>query len=362
MTDLRAARVRRWLLDDVLPLWRGPGVDEEAFGVWEALDHAGRPLQDLPKRLRVQARQSFAFSTMARVFGTDDLCLAAQLFKDTLEYGVEKGSGNLASLFDRHGGILAAPHELYDVAFMLLADAGLRLAGAPPDHSSDTLLSRLKAKRGWRENLISPDQPRRQNPHMHLFEASLAQHRAGVEGYLDIAEECLDLFRDIFLQPDGHVLELFDDNWRPVASGQRIEPGHIAEWIYLIDLYERETGRSSGIDLDRMFARVLASRDQTGFLSDASVPIVSTRRLWPQTEFLKAAIVMAARRAAPQELADEIMDATFAAYFAAPERGGWYDQFDGEGRLVSSTMPASSLYHVLTACLAYMNAVSGEAF
>lgn len=97
--------IRAWLIDDVLPLWRGTGVDREGFGVWEALDHQGRPLTALPKRLRVQARQSFVFSTAARIFGTDDLDLAARLYRDTLTHGVERSSGNLASLLDRQGGL-----------------------------------------------------------------------------------------------------------------------------------------------------------------------------------------------------------------------------------------------------------------
>lgn len=344
--------IRAWLIDDVLPLWRGTGVDREGFGVWEALDHQGRPLTALPKRLRVQARQSFVFSTAARIFGTDDLDLAARLYRDTLTHGVERSSGNLASLLDRQGGIIAAPHDLYDVAFMLLADAGLRLAGAVPDDPAAALLSPLKAERGWRENLAGPGLPRRQNPHMHLFEAALAQHRAGGEGYLDIAEECLDLFRDVFLQPDGRILEFFDDDWQPVSSGQQIEPGHAAEWIYLIDLYERETGQSSGVALDRIFAHVLASRDRSGFLPDTTVPAVSTRRLWPQTELLKAALVMGGRGLAPKELAAGIMDAIFATYLAAPVPGGWYDQFNEEGQPLSSNMPASTFYHILVACLA----------
>lgn len=361
MTGARAARMKRWLLDDALPLWRGAGVDREGFGVWEALDHEGRPLVDLPKRLRVQARQSFVFSDAARVFGADDLDLAARLFEETVAHGFERGSGHLASLLDRRGAILAAPHDLYDVAFMLLADAGLRQAGRPVDNPLTEQLHRLKADRGWRESLAGPVGPRRQNPHMHLFEVALAQHRAGVSGYLDIAEACLDLFREVFLQPDGQVLEFFDESWRPVASGQRIEPGHEAEWIYLIDLYERETGRDAGVDLERMFASVLASRDRSGFLPDATVPPVATRRLWPQTEFLRAAIVMAARRAAPQALADERLDALVGAYFDTPAPGGWRDQFDGDGGLLSTTMPASSLYHIWGACMAYSEHQPGAA-
>jgi mannose-6-phosphate isomerase len=36
-------------------------------------------------------------------------------------------------------------------------------------------------------------------------------------------------------------------------------------------------------------------------------------------------------------------------YLQHPAAGGWYDQFDGEGRSLVDTIPASTFYHVLCA-------------
>jgi mannose-6-phosphate isomerase len=36
-------------------------------------------------------------------------------------------------------------------------------------------------------------------------------------------------------------------------------------------------------------------------------------------------------------------------YLSHPVRGGWYDQFDSDGKSLVDTIPASSFYHVLCA-------------
>ncbi|MCJ9733523.1 AGE family epimerase/isomerase, partial [Bradyrhizobium sp. PRIMUS42] len=36
-------------------------------------------------------------------------------------------------------------------------------------------------------------------------------------------------------------------------------------------------------------------------------------------------------------------------YLNHPVRGGWYDQFDRDGKSLIDTIPASSFYHVLCA-------------
>lgn len=353
------ARVRAWLLEDALPLWRGVGVDDAGFGVFEALDHAGAPLADLAKRLRVQARQVYVFAAAAAHLGTDDAALARRLFEETMRVGLTETGGRLVQTTDRAGTPLSTPHDLYDLTFMILADATLRMAdgNSGPNEALWSALERLRAPRGWREaEAEAPRNRRRQNPHMHLFEASLAQMEAGDDRYRAVAAACLDLFRTVFLGDDGVLLEYFDDDLAPVAEGQATEPGHMAEWIFLLDWWERLTGAPAGVDLAALFRRAETGRDASGFLIDAVTPLRTTRRLWPQTEYLKAALVMARRGAAPPALADEIVEAIFVTYLSTPTPGGWWDQFDKGGALVSSTMPASTFYHLMAAFLAYLDA------
>lgn len=357
-------RIRAWLVDDALPLWRGAGVDQDGFGVFEALDHDGAPRADLPKRVRVQARQVFTFATADRAFGTGDRPLAQRLFDDLIRGALEDAGGRLAGATDREGRPISTPHDLYDIAFMILADASLA-SGAPADGArgaNDALwraLGALKAERGWAEAL-DPAPHRRQNPHMHLFEAALAQVEAGDARYAPVAEECLSLFCDVFFT-GGALLEYFDDRWRPIDAGQSVEPGHMAEWVYLLDWYERSTGRSTGrgagVDLSALFAAAERGRDGSGLLIDVIEPRTTTRRLWPQTEYLKAALTMERRGALPDgSRADAIVEAIFDTYLSAPVAGGWWDQFDENGALLSETMPASSFYHLIVAFLAYLDA------
>lgn len=363
-------RIRSWLINDALPLWRGVGVDGDGFGVFEALDHAGAPRADLPKRVRVQARQVFTFATADAAFGTGDHPLARRLFDDLVRGALEDTSGRLAGATDRAGRPISTPHDLYDIAFMILADASLA-TGAPADRMrapNDALwraLAALKAERGWAEAL-DPAPHRRQNPHMHLFEAALAQVEAGDARYAPVAEECLSLFRDVFFTGEA-LLEYFDDRWRPIDAGpidvgpndigQSVEPGHMAEWVYLLDWYERSTGREAGVDLSALFSAAERGRDRSGLLIDVVEPRTTTRRLWPQTEYLKAALTMERRGALPDgSLPDAIVEAIFDTYLNAPVAGGWWDQFDENGALLSETMPASSFYHLIVAFLAYLDA------
>ncbi|MEO0363577.1 MAG: AGE family epimerase/isomerase, partial [Pseudomonadota bacterium] len=212
MRDALQTRVRAWLVEDALPLWRGVGVDDApgGFGVFEALDHKGAPRADLPKRVRVQARQVFAFATASRRLGAGDMDLARRLFADTMRVAFDETDGRLAGSLDRGGRPLSTPHDLYDLAFMILADASL---GGERGDALWSALEALKAEKGWFEAAARPT-PRRQNPHMHLFEAALAQIEAGDARYAPVAEECLSLMREVFFD-GGALLEFFDADWRP---------------------------------------------------------------------------------------------------------------------------------------------------
>ena len=361
MTD-RKALCSRWLSDEALPLWSGIGIDTATGTAWEALDHTGAPCPDMDRRLRVQARQAYCFASS----GTPaHLPLAQQLFAFAMGRGFDPVTGNLAAYLNPDTSINTAPHDLYDLAFMLLALAALGDAGC--DITADlahleTALARLKAPRGWHEN-ARRTLPRRQNPHMHMFEATTAlYHTTGQARFRDMADECLGLFRDVFFQTDGRILEYFDADWHPLAvDKQTIEPGHMAEWIYLLDRYETVTGATTNVDLDLLFNAVVTRRDVAGFLPDraepANDPACQTRRMWPQTELLKATVVMQRRGAVldPNMAPDAVFDLLWHDYLTTQTPGGWYDKRAIDGTLLSDTMPASTFYHILCALRFYAN-------
>ena len=352
-------RVRTWLCDHALPLWSTAGIDPSGAGAWEALEHDATPQTTRDKRLRVMPRQAFVFASAHAAGQGDYLTLARDLFGFAMTRGFDPDTGHLAARLSPAGKILSAPHDLYDMAFMLLAAAAL--AEARVDTSKDLArleqsLSRLKAPRGWFEN-AEHSLPRRQNPHMHLFEAATELFRVtGDPKWRAVADECLGLFREVFVQPDGRVLEFFTEDWAPVTEGQAVEPGHMAEWVWLLDRYEMATGEDMGVDTDAMFGAAIAARDGAGLLPDSLLPPSDSRRTWPQTELLKACL--ARRRQGKPDLLhpDAVLAPMFAEYLDTPVPGGWYDKRGLDGRLLSSDMPSSTFYHLHGACTAYLNA------
>lgn len=344
-------KFQHWLYDSAFPFWAENGFDPESGIAWEALSHDGSPRADIARRLRVQARQSYCFAISG-----DGAYLpkAEHLFRFAMEAGFDADSGNLVASFDRDLRPLSAPHDLYDLAFMILAAGALLRAGVDVEANLDRLeqaLARLKADAGWHEDMAGT-QPRRQNPHMHLFEASIAIWQVTQRpAFRAIAEECLALFQGTFLQENGVLYEFFDTDWTPVSDGaQSVEPGHLAEWLYLVDQYERVFDCDTGLDFVGLFAGVHAAADP--LLPDAVVPDRATRRLWPQTEYFKAALTLQRRGVLPRELVDlpeQILSHIWADYFEVECQGGWYDQRSPEGALVSDLMPSSSFYHILGA-------------
>ena len=110
-----------------------------------------------------------------------------------------------------------ARRDTYDHAFVLLACAW-RLKAFGDEQArrvAERTLGFLDTLRQDDGSYLEGDPaslPRRQNPHMHLFEASLALHRAGFEDALDRARAIRALFERHFW--DGQVLrEFFGDDW-----------------------------------------------------------------------------------------------------------------------------------------------------
>ncbi|WP_425053999.1 AGE family epimerase/isomerase [Psychromarinibacter sp. S121] len=360
---VHADRVRTWLCDHALPLWSTAGIDPSGAGAWEALEHDGTPQRSRDKRLRVMPRQAFVFASAHMAGQGDYLALARDLFGFAMTRGFDPDTGHLAARLSPAGDILNAPHDLYDLAFMLLAAAALTEAGIDTSDALSRLkqsLNQLKAPRGWYED-AAHSLPRRQNPHMHLFEAATELFRVtGDPDWRAVADECLGLFAEVFLQPDGRVLEFYTRDWTPVTEGQAVEPGHMAEWVWLLDRYELATGQGAGaeagIDADAMFGAAIAARDGAGLLPDSLLPASDSRRTWPQTELLKACL--ARRRQGKPELLhpDAVLAPMFAEYLETQVPGGWYDKRGLDGRLLSTDMPSSTFYHLHGACTAYLAA------
>jgi mannose-6-phosphate isomerase len=198
--------------------------------------------------------------------------------------------------------------------------------------------------------------PRRQNPQMHLFEAMIATFDATHDmGFQQRAGEFFALFVANLYDKQKRVLgEYFEEDWSKIEPVV-VEPGHQAEWVWLLKGFERITGCPTGRHRAELLESALRYRDEaTGGLVDVGDADGNirrhTRRLWPQTEIAKAWIAQA--ESGEAGAADEARAALARLdrhYLSHPVPGGWYDQFDRDGKSLVATIPASSFYHVLCA-------------
>jgi mannose-6-phosphate isomerase len=354
----------RWLTDHAWPLWLEHGVDWGRRAFHEHLDPATLQCQAQFRRLRVAARQTYVFSKAAR-YGVPRAREAVALGLDFLRGSARVADGGFAWRLDLDNRPTDLTRDLYDHAFVLLA-----LAAAAEVVGADRLRAEAVAlvdyisthfphpAGGYRESL--PDaEPRRQNPHMHLFEALLAANAAFRDAvFFNRASKLAALLVGRFFQArEGALPEYFDAALAPCREAGRflVEPGHHFEWIWLLDWYERsaaavgeaiDPGLTTAADSLFEFAErygVSAASGQVAnsLWSDGAIADGGFR-LWPQTERLK---VVARRR--PEGTARAI--GAIERHLAGVRPGLWVERMDAAGRGIAEVVPASSLYHLTAA-------------
>jgi mannose-6-phosphate isomerase len=347
-----------------LPLWSGAGWDGVAGGFVERLDLEGRADRAAPRRIRVQARQIYCFAKAAQ---TGWYPQGREIALKGLDYLLSKakspdGRPGFVHLLDRQGVAINLVRDTYDHAFVLLALAtAYRLnEDAQIRDEMESLLgfldTGLRSPHGGFIEGIPATLPRRQNPQMHLLEAMIAAFDAtGDLAYQSRAGELFGLFIANLYDPQRQILgEYFEDDWSKIEP-ICVEPGHQAEWVWLLKGFERITNCPTGRHRAGLLASALRYRDEaTGCLLDEGNADGSikkfTRRLWPQTEIAKAWLTQV--EAGEQGAADEARNALVRLhrhYLSHPVRGGWYEQFDSDNRSIVDSMPASSFYHILCA-------------
>jgi mannose/cellobiose epimerase-like protein (N-acyl-D-glucosamine 2-epimerase family) len=358
------ATLRSLMIDHALPLWAHEGWDSSRGGFVERLDPEGRADQLAPRRVRVQARQIYSFTVAAQCGWYPQ---GRNIALKGLEYLLAKakspdGRPGFVHLLDHDGNLLSPLRDAYDHAFVLLALATVfeLTADARVREEMNALVgfldAALRSPHGGFIEGIPATLPRRQNPQMHLFEAMIAAFDATHDlAYQNRAGDLFGLFAASLYDARREVLgEYFEDDWSRIEPVV-VEPGHQAEWVWLLKGFERITGCPTG----RYRAQLLSSAlrfcdDVTGCLvdeGDAEGDIrKSTRRLWPQTEIAKAWIAQA--EAGEQGAADQAVEALARLhrhYLSHPVSGGWYDQFDRDSRSLVDAIPASSFYHIVCA-------------
>jgi len=358
------AQLKSFIIERSLPLWSGEGWDRASGGFVDRLDPDGRADPLAPRRTFVQARQIYCFAKAAQMGWYPE---GKEIALKALDHLLRKakapdGQPGFVHRLDAAGAVLDARRDTYDHAFVLLAlatvysldrDAQVR---SEIDAALSFVDTRLRSPHGGFAEGFPATLPRRQNPQMHLFEAMIALFDATHDlAFQQRAGEFFGLFMASLYDKQRQALgEYFEEDWSRIEPVV-VEPGHQAEWAWLLKGFERITGCPTAHPRGELLATALRYQDAaTGCLIDvgdaAGNVTQHTRRLWPQTEIAKAWIAQA--ESGEEGAADKARAALARLerhYLRHPVAGGWYDQFDRDGNSLVATIPASSFYHVLCA-------------
>ena len=357
-------RLKRRMINDALPLWSTVGWDAASGGFIDRLHRDGTADWAAPRRVFVQARQIYCYAKAAQMgWYPEGRVIALKGLEHMLARAKEPdGRPGYVHRLTPEGTVLDGRRDAYDHAFILLAlstayaldkDAQIR---AEIDALLAFIDTHLRSPHGGVLEGLPQSMPRRQNPHMHLFEAMIAAFDATHDlSFQNRAGEFFALFLANLYDKQKRVLgEYFEEDWSKIEPVS-VEPGHQAEWVWLLKGFERITACPTGRYRTELLETAVRCHDAaTGCLideADADGNIRRhSRRLWPQTEIAKAWIAQAeSAEAGAAEKARAALVRLERYYLSHPVRGGWYDQFDREGKSLVDTIPASSFYHVLCA-------------
>lgn len=374
----RGREAREWLMEACFPLWAGRGT--QGCGFLEALDLQHKPIETPIARVRVQARQTYVFATAHQMgWRPQQAADLVHLGMDVMEQVCRRADGLFARQLDlTESKLTDDAGDLYDSAFGVYALSSVLQMGSKSGDKAlfgralalteETIAAietqLIDPSGGYIESLPRPEY-RMQNPHMHLFEASLAQLIATeAESHRARADALYQLCRQHFIHKEtGTLSEFFQQGSWDIpagAKGETVEPGHQFEWVWLLSEYARLAGMDMPDIAHGLYRFSCQTLDEEGRASQSCLrdgtPVDASRRTWPQTEALKAHMAM--WRAGDKEAAaravtsfDILMDE-----YLTPE-GGWIDHYEADGLVRARNMPASTGYHVVLALLDLINTV-----
>ena len=360
--DAGAARLTTWLRQAALPVWSSLGQD--ATGGFEELVALDGRQVATSRRARVQARQLQVYAEAGRQGWRGPWKAVVDTGLDRLRAAYLRSDGQMRTLLAADGSPLDETAMVYDQAFLIFALACIADATHAPELEveaaavRDLLLERADSQGGLREDGGHPYQS---NAHMHVLEAALAwEEIGGGQAWALLADRIVTLARTRFIDPEtGCLREFFQQDWTPASGddGRLVEPGHQFEWAWLMARYGRKRADSAVLaDAWRLYEAGLKGVDpKRGIAIDAMNIDGSVRspraRLWPQTEWLKASLILASlsddgRRTLCLEQAARAQRALWR--YLTPQ-GLWHDKMLEGGKFIDEPAPASSFYHVMAA-------------
>lgn len=395
--------LEKWMKDKALPFWSSVGINSANASVYERLDESGQPDLSVNMRSRVQSRQIFVFSCAQNMGWMDNSLPIVAGIDNFLNMHARNQGDGYAHLLSPDGIIIDPKKDAYDFAFFILACA-YRYKTYSDLHALDQtnrlvkyLESEFKdAPGGWMEGNYGC-QYRRQNPHMHLFEAFLTCYEFTQDGkWLAKAGQIYTLFETTFFDHKFAVVrEYFEDSWvlAPAPQGQIVEPGHMFEWVWLLRWYQKLTGAPVDQYCDKLYEKALQlglNKDNhlvyDEVTADGTV-IKASKRLWPITELIKASIAQAEFHAEDTSQFETHATAGIKTLFdfylnknvtgfsnrvgdmkihetistlIDGYTGSYVDQLDANNKVCAAHSPASTLYHIAMAAMVATNYLKGK--
>ena len=348
-------RLRRWLIEDALPLWASAGRDP-AGGFYDRLGQDGRPAVT-PKRARVQARQAYVYATAAQR-GWMDRAAASDLARHGLDA--------LLALRRPDGLYTASPPQeildgmglLYDQAFALFAFAAGHSLFGDYEVEADSLrraLGPYAHPLGGFTEAPGLAQPLFANPNMHLIESAMAWRAAAPDpAWPEMADALAALARNRLTREGGLVLEAYDADWRaaPDKANRVVWPGHLYEWAFLLLRHDPGDARHRAAAewlIQVAEAKGVVNGTAIFALDGHLAPVDPGARLWAQTERLRAATHVAALLDERWWSAAVDAAASLERFLATPVPGLWRDWQGPAGEFREEPAPASSFYHIVGA-------------
>lgn len=364
--------LRRWLDEDALPLWWQVGAAKPDGGFYERVGQDAKPIFADNRRSRVQPRQAYCFAAAGQKGWNGPWQAAVNHGLTWFDRVYRLDNGLYGNLADQTGKLIDPTFDLYNQAFALFAAAQASATiPARRDEMRTRALDILSIlKRDYKhpvtgfEEANPPRTPLCSNPHMHLFEAMLAWEAQDPEGpWTGLADEIAMLAMHRFIDSEnGGLREFFDHDWKPYPGdkGRIMEPGHQFEWAWLLVRWGSLRGNSDAIAKAK---RLFHIGEEYGICARRKVAIMSLyddfsvhdglARLWPQTEWLKAAVRLASVTTGEERqryLASGVRAiGALQPFLDTPVKGLWFDKWPADKPMIDEPAPASTFYHIVCA-------------
>lgn len=369
MAKIQKPSLSNFVRTTCVPKWFDYFSDETLGGFHERLDTHFKPLDMGYKRLLTQCRQLYIYVYADK--GTQKFLPAlAAKYDFILKNYYNPDTGGWAFSAAPDGSPLDTHLDLYAHSFLILsfsqyAQATGNVEAARLSLETAMLIDtkfRHQTQPGFYEALNADLTPieklRRQNPHMHLFEACLfAYDVSRKETYARLAHEIYGLFKSFFFNDaSGTLTEYFADDLTPdPAEGHRIEAGHHFEWVWLLDYYRR-LFPAAKIEAFSYMEKLYAWACENGYDGDyggifdeqkADGEILKdTKRIWPLCEAIKAHRAM---RPYQEKTALKHLEATkdtFKSKYLKKDTG-WVESWDRTFvEIKADYLPGTSVYHL----------------